>query len=91
MTRDTGGFIKSKAKGTVNYPPFEKLDEVSMREIRRYQIYPFGKIQDYCRHVPYNSSKKDFHDKTGRESFEGECHFLPYLFGWLIAAGANSM
>lgn len=72
MVKDSGGFVKSKAKGTVNFPPFESLDEHSVREIRRYQIYPWGKIQEYCRHIPYNSGKKDFYDKTGRESFEGK-------------------
>lgn len=70
MTKESGGFVKSKAKGLVNYPPFENLDEGSLREIKRYQVYPYGKIQDYCRHIPYNSGKKDFYEKTGRESFE---------------------
>lgn len=72
MVKDSGGFVKSKAKGIVNFPPFESLDEHSLREIRRHQIYPWGKIQEYCRHIPYNSGKKDFYDKTGRESFEGK-------------------
>ncbi|CAN8102598.1 unnamed protein product [Discula destructiva] len=76
MVKDSGGFVKSKAKGTVNFPPFESLDDHSMREIKRYQIYPWGKIQEYCRHIPYNSGKKDFYEKTGRESFEGQ-YLLP--------------
>lgn len=71
MTKDTSGFVKSRAKGTVNYPPYEKLDDASLGEIRHYQIYPFGRIQEFCRHIPYNSGKKNFFDKTGRESFEG--------------------
>ncbi|KAK7748623.1 hypothetical protein SLS53_000644 [Cytospora paraplurivora] len=70
MAKDSGGFVKSKAKGTVNFPPFENLDEASIRETKKYRIYPFGKIQEYCRHIPYNSGKKDFYEKTGRESFE---------------------
>lgn len=72
MARDNSGFVKSRAKGMVNYPPFENLDEASLRQIRNYQIYPFGRIQDFCRHIPYNSGKKNFFDKTGRESFEGQ-------------------
>lgn len=72
MTKDTSGFVKSRAKGTVNYPPYENLDEASLGEIRHYQIYPFGRIQEFCRHIPYNSGKKNFFDKTGRESFEGQ-------------------
>lgn len=72
MAKDaSGGLVKSKAKGTVNFPPFENLDDASMREINRYQIFPFGNIEEYCRHIPYNSGKKDFYEKTGRESFEG--------------------
>ncbi|PSR92158.1 transcription regulator HTH, apses-type DNA-binding domain-containing protein, partial [Coniella lustricola] len=70
MPKDMNGLVKSKVKGVVNFPPFEALDGPSLREIERYQIYPFGRIQEYCRHIPYNSGKKDFHDKTGRESFE---------------------
>lgn len=73
MVKDSGSFVKSKAKGTVNFPPFESLDERSLLEIQqRYQIVPLGKIQEYCRHIPYNSGKKDFYEKTGRESFEGQ-------------------
>lgn len=72
MAKDTSGFVKSRAKGTVNYPPFETLDEASLREIQHYRIHPFGRIQEFCRHIPYNSGKKNFFDKTGRESFEGQ-------------------
>lgn len=28
-------------------------------------------IVEYPRHIPYNSEKKSFLEKTGRESFEG--------------------
>ncbi|KAF3766770.1 hypothetical protein M406DRAFT_327890 [Cryphonectria parasitica EP155] len=76
VIRDSGGFVKSKTKGQVNFPPFEALDEPSLREIKQYQIYPFGEIQEYCRHIPYNSGKKDFYDKTGRDGFE----VLQYIF-----------
>lgn len=30
-----------------------------------------GHIAEYPRHIPYNSEKKTFQEKTGRESFEG--------------------
>lgn len=67
---------KSKAKGVVKFPPYEgKLDATALHELRRFHVHPFGDIQDYCRHIPYNSGKKDFYEKTGRESFEG-----PWLF-----------
>ncbi|TLD31356.1 hypothetical protein PspLS_02735 [Pyricularia sp. CBS 133598] len=55
---------------SVNYGPFEDLDEHSLREVRRFQVRPFGNIRETSRHIPYNSGKKDFFAKTGRESFE---------------------
>ena len=77
--KDSEVFTKSKAKGSVNFRPFEDLDEIFLREVRKFQVYPFGKIQDFCRHIPYNSGKKDFYEKTGRESFEGR-DSLVFLF-----------
>ena len=71
MTKDGAVFAKGKIKGEVNYPPFERLDEETMREVQKFQVYPLGKIQEYCRHIPYNSEKKSFLERTGRESFEG--------------------
>ncbi|CZR62189.1 uncharacterized protein PAC_12086 [Phialocephala subalpina] len=70
MTKDGAIFAKGKIKGDVNFPPFEQFDEETMREIQKFQVYPLGKIQDYSRHIPYNSEKKSFLEKTGRESFE---------------------
>lgn len=71
MSKDGAVFAKGKIKGDVNFPPFEHLSEETMREVQRFRVYPLGKIQDYCRHIPYNSEKKNFLEKTGRESFEG--------------------
>jgi hypothetical protein len=71
MTKDGAIFAKGKIKGEVNFPPFEHFDEETMREVKKFQVYPLGKIQDYGRHIPYNSEKKTFLEKTGRESFEG--------------------
>ncbi|KAI0482865.1 hypothetical protein GGR56DRAFT_670698 [Xylariaceae sp. FL0804] len=70
MPKDLAPFTKSKPKGVVNFPPIENLDDQSRREVERFKVYPLGKIQDFCRHIPYNSGKKDFYEKTGRESFE---------------------
>lgn len=75
MTKDGAVFAKGKVKGEVNYPPFENLDEETLREVQKFQVYPLGKIEDYCRHIPYNSEKKSFLEKTGRESFEGKITF----------------
>ena len=72
MPKDVAVFTKGRAKGLVGFPPHERLDEASLRQVRKYHVFPFGKIQEYCRHIPYNSGKKDFFEKTGRESFEGK-------------------
>lgn len=32
-----------------------------------------GLIVDYVQHIPYNSEKKSFFGKTGRDGFEGTC------------------
>ncbi|KND92879.1 Transcriptional repressor XBP1, partial [Tolypocladium ophioglossoides CBS 100239] len=61
---------KSKTQGPVRFPPFEVVDEAAIQHIARYQISSFGQIQQCCEHIPYNSTKKDFYEKTGRESIE---------------------
>lgn len=71
MTKDGAVFSKGKIKGEVNYPPFEQLNEETLREVEKFHVYPLGKIQAFCRHIPYNSEKKSFLEKTGRGSFEG--------------------
>lgn len=72
--RDSGRITKpARPRGLITYRPFEDLDEAAMREVSRFQVIPFGRIRDSCAHIPYNSGKKDFFDKTGRESFEGMC------------------
>ena len=73
----SSALIKSRAKGVVNFRPFEELDEASLREVRKYHVYPFGGIESNCKHIPYNSGKKDFFEKTGRESFEGKACLEP--------------
>ncbi|KAI1304563.1 hypothetical protein F5Y03DRAFT_406892 [Xylaria venustula] len=70
MPKDAAVFTKGKPKGAINFQPYEDLDEVSLHRTRTFQVYPLGKIREYSRHIPYNSGKKDFFEKTGRESFE---------------------
>jgi hypothetical protein len=71
MSKDGAVFTKGKIKGEVNFPPYEHFDEATVGELKKFEVYPLGKVQDYCRHIPYNSEKKTFLEKTGRESFEG--------------------
>lgn len=80
MSKDTAVFnTKSRPKGAVNFHPYERLDDASLRQVRKFQVYPLGRIQEYCRHIPYNSGKKDFYVKTGRESFEGNLCTIPRI------------
>lgn len=69
---NTSGLVKSKTQGLIRFAPFENVDEKSYRELSRFQVDLFGQIHEYCEHIPYNSSKKDFFEKTGRESIEGK-------------------
>jgi hypothetical protein len=67
----------NRTVGNVNFPPHEAGDDQELlQQHRRFQIYPLGEIfRKGVRHIPYNSDKKAFHEKTGREAFESE----PYL------------
>lgn len=71
MSKDGAVFTKGKIKGDINFPPFEHFDDDTVQELKKFAVYPLGKIQEFCRHIPYNSEKKTFLEKTGRESFEG--------------------
>lgn len=68
---NVSNMAKPKLQGPVNFAPFEDVDQVSYRELCRFRVSPFGQIRQSCEHIPYNSSKKDFFEKTGRESIEG--------------------
>ena len=53
--------------------PFEEgLSPAVVQQIVQFQVRPFGQIRQSCEHIPYNSSKKDFFGKTGRESIDGK-------------------
>ncbi|KAH8730916.1 hypothetical protein GQ44DRAFT_672928 [Phaeosphaeriaceae sp. PMI808] len=58
--------------GVVNYPPYEAVkDRGSRTHHQEFGMFPLGEIKKRsARHIPYNSDKKDFSEKTGRESFE---------------------
>lgn len=71
LTKDAPVFTKGKIRGELRYPPCEMRDEALTRLHQHFQIHPMGRIADYPRHIPYNSDKKSFQERTGRESFEG--------------------
>jgi hypothetical protein len=64
----------TKTVGIVNYPPYEAEGDRTLKaEHDRFQVFPRGEIyQKGVRHIPYNSDKKDFLDKTGRDAFESK-------------------
>ncbi|KAK6000738.1 hypothetical protein QM012_003463 [Aureobasidium pullulans] len=85
IAKDAAVFNRNPARGEVNYAPFEVSDQCAMLSKRerlelaehhhRFKVYPSGSgdeglIRDFVRHIPYNSEKKGFSDKTGREAFE---------------------
>jgi len=72
LPKDAAIFARGKLKGSINYPPYEAdpSDTELLAQHRRFQIFPLGQIADFCRHIPYNSEKKSFLAKTGREGFE---------------------
>ena len=72
MSKDAAVFAKGKIKGEVRYPPCEFQTEELAVQHRKFQVFPMGHIAEYRRHIPYNSEKKSFLRKTGRESFEGK-------------------
>ena len=70
-SKDAAIFSKGKVYGEIRYSPCEVHDEKIAAEHQKFQLYPVGQIAEYRRHIPYNSEKKSFLEKTGRESFEG--------------------
>ena len=73
VPKDAAIFTDAKVNGPVNFPPYEDGDdeELAARH-RKHKVYPMGKIQEKgARRIPYNSGKKDFTEKTGRDAFEG--------------------
>lgn len=72
MTKDGPLFAKGQIKGMVNFRPYDMLDERAQEQVNKFRVSPLRHIHEYPRHIPYNSEKKTFLEKTGRESFEGE-------------------
>ena len=72
MAKDAPIFREGRVRGNLRYPPCEDRDEELAAAHEEFQIHPMGRIAQYPRHIPYNSDKKTFQEKTGREHFEGE-------------------
>ncbi|KAL4892776.1 hypothetical protein BDV59DRAFT_202516 [Aspergillus ambiguus] len=64
VPKDAAVFAKGTPRGQVRYPPCEERDDELAKRHREFQIYPMGNIAEYPRHIPYNSDKKTFQEKT---------------------------
>ena len=72
VSKDAAVFTRGKIRGELRYPPCEYQSRELAQAHRQFEIHPMGHITEFPRHIPYNSEKKSFLEKTGRESFEGE-------------------
>lgn len=72
VPKDAAVFIKGKVRGELRYPPDEFQNEEIRARHEEFELHPMGHITEYPRHIPYNSEKKMFLERTGRESFEGK-------------------
>jgi hypothetical protein len=74
VAKDAPVFKHDTPRGEIRYPPCEYRDELLKTEHEKFELFPMGdkKISDFPRHVPYNSEKKSFLEKTGRDCFEGK-------------------
>ena len=75
MAKDGPVFRLGKTQGEVRYPPCEVRDEVLEKIHRDFRLHPTENIADFPRHIPYQSDKKSFQEKTGRDSFHGRSSF----------------
>ena len=78
LAKDAAVFSRGKVRGEIRYPPWESYDPQTLEELKKFSIYPLNRIAEYRRHIPYNSNKKTFLDKTGRDGFDG---LEPYARG----------
>jgi hypothetical protein len=71
MCKDAAVFKADAIRGQCRYPPHEEHDDSLATQHQMFEVYPVGKIAAYPRHIPYNSEKKLFLERTGRDCFEG--------------------
>ncbi|KEF52277.1 uncharacterized protein A1O9_11517 [Exophiala aquamarina CBS 119918] len=70
VSKDAAVFKAGPIRGDCRYPPHEEHDEFLAEKHEMFNVYPVGSIASYARHIPYNSEKKLFLEKTGRDYFE---------------------
>lgn len=72
LTKDAAIFTPGPIRGACRFPPDEYQDDELAAYHERFKVTPFGEIADYPRHIPYNSEKKSFWEKTNRGHLEGK-------------------
>lgn len=75
--RDSSDLSYTVPQGPIKYPPYEDLEPDQLELVSVFDVKPFGQISQWCAHISYSSDKKDVFEKTGRESFHGECLPVP--------------
>lgn len=78
VAKDGAIFRPGPVRGQVRYPPHEERTRFLEEEHRKADLKPYGNIADFPRHIPYQSDKKTFRERTGRDSFH--CEFILELF-----------
>lgn len=71
LTKDAAIFTPGPIRGECRFPPDDYQDAELAKHHRHFNVIPFGEIADYPRHIPYNSEKKLFWERTNRECLEG--------------------
>lgn len=71
LTKDAPVFHHGPIRGECRFPPDEYQDAELAAYHQQFELTPFGEIADYPRHIPYNSEKKTFLERTNREYLEG--------------------
>lgn len=71
LPKDAAVFRAGKTQGVVRYPPCEDRDQQLAQIHRQHKLHPMKGIAQYPRNIPYQSDKKTFQERTGRESFQG--------------------
>ncbi len=75
LCKDAAVFVKGSIHGECRYPAYEEQNEIFAARHHEHHVHPLGRIMEYPRHVPYNSEKKSFLEKTQRDGFEGmQCY-----------------
>lgn len=69
--KDAPVFEEADIRGECRYVPDEYQNEELVTQHERFELYPMGQIADYPRHIPYNSDKKPFFERTNRGYLNG--------------------